>query len=199
MKNHWIRIAAISVAMLGLSACSSESDSNRIHVETPFSIAEAGNRATLDFEVTAKQVKAQKNYMVSLTFDRTDSADPIDEVSSRPPRTLLPFKVRVVRLNSDGTEDPVMLTGGSFYLGTIDPARYPDYMAEDPTADIYYALIYAIGYSSTKVLQGYLRLASFELTQPGRYRADVETLQDKPMFANVSSVLIVQKHFNVGK
>lgn len=92
-----------------------------------------------------------------------------------------------------------MLTGGSYYLGKIDPARYPGYIPEDPAAGIYSAFTYAHGYSPTKVPQGYMRLVSFVLKQPGRYRAEVETVQDQPIFANVSSVLIVQKHFNLGE
>ncbi len=202
MKMQWAHTVAICVAALALSACGhdrSASTMNRIHVETPFSIAKAGNRATLSFEATAEQAKAGKDYMVSLTFDRVDGADPADAVSSKPPRTLLPFKVKLVRLGRDGTEEPVPLTGGAFYLGKIDPARYRDYLPEEPAANIYYAFNYALGYSPTKVPQGYLRLVAFDLTQPGRYRADVETVQDKPMFANVSSFLIVQKHFNLGE
>ncbi|RZI94758.1 MAG: hypothetical protein EOP78_08155 [Variovorax sp.] len=194
MKNHWIRIAAISVAMLGLSACSSESDSNRIHVETPFSIAKAGNKATLDFEATAEQATPGKNYMVSLTFDRKDGADPLSVVSGTPPGTLLPFNVRVVRLTDEGKEEPVELLDGSKFIGTIDPARYPAYMPQDPQAGIYYAFTYA-----NTGDQGFLCLIRFNLKQAGRYRAVVETVQEQPLFADVPSVLIVQKHFNLGK
>lgn len=202
MKTKWIRPVAVCVAMLGLSACGkdrSASNMNQIYVETPFSIAKAGNRATLYFEAMTEQATPGKHYMVSLTFDRIKGTDPIDAVSSRPPRTLLPFKVKLVRLAEDGAEYPVALDGGAYYLGEIDPARYPDYAPEDPAKDFYYAFNYAIGYSPTKVLQGYLRIASFVLKQPGHYRAEVETVQDRPIFADVSSVLIVQKHFNLGE
>lgn len=197
MKRNWIRAAAIGLAMLGLSACGldrSDSAENRIHVETPFSIAKAGNRATLDFEATAKELKAGKAYMVSLTFERREGADPLEAVIGKPPRTPLLFRVKVVKLTEAGQEEPLPLVSGATYVGQIDPTTHPNLMREDPAAGIYYAFTYASTGS-----QGFARLVGFDVKQAGRYRAQVETVQAQPVFANVPSVLIVQKHFNVGK
>lgn len=197
MKSNWVCTTAICAAMLGLSACGhdrSASTMNRIYAETPFSIAEAGNRAMLEFEATAEQATPGKDYMVSLTFDRKEGADPLRAVSGKPPSTPLLFKVRLVHLTEDGKEEHVSMTGGSTYVGDVAPTKYPRYMPEDPATGIYYAFTYA-----NTGTQGFMRLVEFRLKQAGRYRAEVETVQAQPIFANVPSVLIVQKHFNVGE
>jgi len=192
------RIIAIScIALLLLVACKPKDHqplrNSAISAAIPFSINKAGNVAKIDFQAQPGAVDLKKTYMVKLTFDRAQNRDPLSLLEGRPPRTLLPIKAKVTRIDGKSRE-AVTIMDNSQFLGNIDIEKYPGTTPENPKEDVVYAFLY--GSTGT---HGYICIARFNLSSYGHYQVEIETVQDQPIFDNVKSSLTIEERFNLGE
>jgi hypothetical protein len=160
----------------------------KIPVSVPFAMDKAGNKAVIDFWAVPGNVDLDKTYMVSFSFNRRGSHDPMELFMSDKPKLRPKVSVRLWQIrNSD--KEAATLKDRSLILAEGDPDRSPNIGDE-------VAYLYLTAWTGD---QAYMLVASFKLQKYGHYRAEIEALQDTPSLNGVASRLEVTEAFNPGE
>ncbi|HUA81101.1 MAG TPA: hypothetical protein VL997_12065 [Dyella sp.] len=189
---HTCNAIFLGVVCFALFACSRGDPyfflNPQLPVSVPFAMDKAGNKAVIDFWAVPGNADLSKTYMVSFSFDRHGSHDPMVLFMSDKP-ALRP-KVRIhLWLIKNQNQQSVPLKDRSLILATGDTAR-PQVIGND----IAYVYLTAWTGDFADML-----VASFDLNEYGHYRAEIEALQDTPALHGLRSELSVTEVFNPGE
>lgn len=191
------RLWGLLLGGLLVSSCAGAHDdsyaflSPKLPVTQAFAMDKAGNRASIDFWVVPGQNDLKHRYMVSLNFQRGNDKDLIDFFKkTKEPVTV---KVKVFQVKNQ-TETRITAQDESDIRSSLGQSGYPA-PSQEKTSNAYaYLSVYGWDSHTLNVL-----VAGFRLNAYGHYRADIETVQDQPIFKGVKSDVKIEDFYNTGE
>lgn len=161
----------------------------------PFSVAKKGNALSIPFTV-GPFTEFRYTYMLSFKFKRPERSedDPMLLFWSSRPEKALRLRVRLVRIER-GQETVVSVNDhrSSFHDTELHMRCRPDDMQKRGSD------IADVSMHGTSDGEAHMEVVFFEIPDKGFYRFDVETLDDMPMFDDISSWLTVEREYRHGK
>ncbi|MGF6493886.1 hypothetical protein ABIE56_002070 [Luteibacter sp. 621] len=180
-------VVASMAVCVALSACAEKAVPP--FASAPFSVARKGNTISVPFSVPTN-VEIRRSYMLAFKYIRPETGDPLQSFWSRTPTSRLYLKVRLFRIDARGHEEPVPVDD---HAQEYDPSRkmycYPVSMEERGTD------IANVSMSSTDGRVAHMEVVRFMPPDYGRYRFEVETLDDAEVFAPIASWLTVEREY----
>lgn len=161
----------------------------------PFSVAKKGNALSIPFAV-GPFAEFGYRYMLSFKFKRPERSedDPMLLFWSSRPEKPLRLRVKLVRIER-GQETVVSVNDhrSSFHDTEWHMRCRPDDM-QARSSDIA-----DVSMHGTSGGEAHMEVVFFHIPDKGFYRFDIETLDDMPMFAEISSWLTVEREYRHGK
>jgi hypothetical protein len=173
----------------------------KLPISQPFAMDKAGNKARIDFWAVPGEVKLGdegNGYMVAIKFSQRDTRENILDIIQRSEtfqddRKPIALKVRVFLLKNL-IEVPIFASDYSSARAALGDPYY-----RTPTRE---KIEQSLAYLSPNSGDGNSELAvvvGFRLPEYGRYRVEVETVQNQPIFKEVGTALIIDKYLYSGK
>jgi hypothetical protein len=173
----------------------------KLPIRQPFPIDKAGSKVSIDFWAVPGQVILggdDTGYMVAIDFSRHDTQKDLIEFIRSSEKFIndhepIALKVKVF-LVKNSIEIPIAIRDYSSAQAAQGNPQYRLPTQEKIEQSLAY--LHPKSWDNDSILAV---VAGFRLPEYGHYRVEVESVQNRPIFKDVDSMLIIDKYPYIGK